>query len=98
MRIIFSKKDIIDVILPLIRLYDLRFFTVQRGKQFSLLTYILENDIRHWQDVKLKDFLFVPIVYRDLLSLDLFDSWIIGFTIAEGCFISKKKRCFLLSN
>lgn len=93
-RIIFSKKDIIDVILPLIRLYRLRFFTVQRAKQFSLLTYILENDIRHWQNVKLKDFLFVPIVYRNLLSLDYFDSWIIGFTIAEGCFISKTKGAF----
>lgn len=46
-RIIFSKKDIIDVILPLIRLYGLRFFTVQRAKQFSLLTYILNNDIKH---------------------------------------------------
>lgn len=93
-RIIFSKKDIIDVILPLIRLYGLRFFTVQRAKQFSLLIYILENDIKHWQNVKLKDFLFVPIVYQDLLSLDFFDSWIIGFTIAEGCFISKTKGDF----
>lgn len=46
-RIIFSKKDIIDVILPLIRLYGLRFFTMQRAKQFSLLTYILDNDIKH---------------------------------------------------
>lgn len=61
-RIIFSNKDIIDVILPLIKLYGLRFFIVQRAKQFYLLTYILENYIIYWLDVKLKDFLFVLIV------------------------------------
>lgn len=38
--------------------------------------------------------MFVPVVYRDLLLLDLFDSWRIGFTIAEGCFISKTKGDF----
>ena len=38
--------------------------------------------------------MFVPIVYQYLLSLDFFDSWIIGFTIAEGCFISKTNGAF----
>lgn len=88
-RVIFSKKDIVDVILPLIKLYNLKFLTVQRAKQFSLLTYILENDIRHWHNVKFEDSTFIPMAYHDLLSLDFFDSWIVGFTIAEGCFISK---------
>ncbi len=61
-----------------------------------MLTYILENDIRHWENVKLKDSLFVSVVYRDLLSLDFLDNWIIGFTIAEGCFISKTKGDFAI--
>lgn len=46
-RIIFSKKDLITVILPLIKEYNLNFLTSQRVRQFSKLNYILENFILH---------------------------------------------------
>jgi len=46
-RVIFSKKDLVTVILPLIKLYNLQFLTSQRVKQFALVNYILENSITH---------------------------------------------------
>lgn len=62
-RVIFSKKDLLTVILPLIKEYNLQFLTYQRVKQFALVPaglsrrdltgpsgkvyYILENSIIH---------------------------------------------------
>ena len=50
-RVIFSKKDLGasrgEVILPLIKKYNLQFLTSQRVKQFALINYILENSIVH---------------------------------------------------
>lgn len=46
-RIIFSKNDLISVLLPLIKEYNLEFLTHQRKKQFALLNYILDNSIIH---------------------------------------------------
>ena len=46
-RVIFSKKDLLTVILPLIQEYNLQFLTIQRAKQFALVNYILENSITH---------------------------------------------------
>ena len=42
-RVIFSKKDLVTVILPLIKEYNLEFFTSQRANQFALVNYILKN-------------------------------------------------------
>ena len=44
-RLIFSKKDLFTVILPLIKFYNLQFLTFNRIKQFALLNYILDNNI-----------------------------------------------------
>jgi len=44
-RVIFSKKDLVTVIMPLIKEYNLPFLTSQRVKQFALANYILENNI-----------------------------------------------------
>jgi len=46
-RVIFSKKDLLTVILPLIEEYNLEFLTSQRTKQFFLVKYILDNSIAH---------------------------------------------------
>jgi hypothetical protein len=44
-RLIFSKKDLSTVIVPLMKSYDLHFLTFNRIKQFALLNYILDNNI-----------------------------------------------------
>ena len=46
-RLIFSKKDLSTVIIPLIKKYDLYFLTKNRSNQFALLNYILDNNIVH---------------------------------------------------
>ena len=85
-RVIFSKKDLLTVILPLIQEYNLQFLTIQRAKQFALVNYILENSITHWDNVNFKESSFVTKSVWELGKLDYFCDWLVGFTIAEGSF------------
>lgn len=89
-RLIFSKKDLTTVIIPLIKKYDLHFLTKNRSNQFALLNYILDNNIVHWENVN-----FTPSVLeysvQYLLNLSFFANWLVGFTIAEGSFGIKGK-------
>lgn len=85
-RIIFSKKDLVEVIIPLIKHYNLQFLTFQRVNQFNLINYILDNSIIHWENVKFKETPFTSLTVESLLNLDYFKDWLIGFTVAEGSF------------
>ena len=85
-RVIFSKKDLITTILPLIKEYNLEFLTSQRLKQFALVNYILDNTITNWDNVNFKESPFVVKSVSELAKLDYFCDWLIGFTIAEGSF------------
>lgn len=91
-RVIFYKKDLIEVIIPLIKKYNLNFLTKERNKQYALLIYILDNNIMEWNKVCLKESSIYLNNYNVmlLLELDYFHNWIIGFTIAEGSFGVKK--------
>jgi len=46
-RVLFYKNELITVILPLIKEYNLKFLTYQRAEQFSKLNFILDNSIIH---------------------------------------------------
>ena len=85
-RVIFSKRDLLAVILPLIKEYNLEFLTSQRAKQFALANYILENSITHWDNVNFKEYEFVNKSEQELAKLDYFCDWLVGFTMAEGSF------------
>lgn len=84
-RLIFSKKDLVTVIIPLIKLYNLQFLNYNRKKQYNLLIHILENRFIHWKDVN-----FIPTIINytcnNIIKLDFFDNWLVGFTMAEGSF------------
>ena len=86
-KLTFYKRDLINVILPLIKIYGLKFLNKERIKQFSLLTYILDNNIKYWDeinsDLTLKSNLLSD---NDIINLDYFNDWLIGFTMAEGSF------------
>lgn len=90
--IIFYKQDLIDVIIPLINKYKLEFLTKERKKQYILLKYILNNKIIYWEDVNINniDEKLNMFDYKYYVNLDFFHDWIVGFTIAEGCFMIKK--------
>lgn len=47
-RLIFSKKDLVAVIIPLMKLYNLQFLTGNRARQFALLNHIIKNQITHF--------------------------------------------------
>lgn len=71
-RVIFYKKYLSTVILPLIQEYNLQFLMIQRAKQFALVNYILKNSITHWDNVNLKESSFVPKSVLELSKLDYF--------------------------
>lgn len=87
-RLIFYKKDLIEIIIPLIEKNNLKFLTKERNKQYALLIYILDNNITEWNKVYLKEYSINLNNYNVMFYLDLeyFHDWIIGFTIAEGSF------------
>ena len=85
-RLIFSKKDLSTVIIPLIKLYNLQFLTLNRVNQYSLLSYIIDNNIIHWENVNFKNSVYIAKPAEDLIKLDYFAGWVVGFIIAEGSF------------
>ena len=94
-RVIFSKTDLITTILPFIKEHNLLFLTTQRVKQFALVNYILENSITHWENVTFKEPEFIGKPVHDLVKLDFFGDWLVGFTIAEGSFgVNKNGSAF----
>jgi hypothetical protein len=46
-RLIFCKRDLIDVIIPLMNKYKLLFLNYNRSNQFKLLNYIIKNNLTH---------------------------------------------------
>lgn len=88
-RVIFSKKDLLTVLIPLIKKYNLMFLTSQRAKQFAQVNYILDNSIIHWDAFNFKEPVlgyFAAKSVQDLVKLDYYANWIVGFTMAEGSF------------
>jgi hypothetical protein len=86
-KLTFYKRDLINVILPLLKTYGLKFLNKERIKQFSLLTYILDNNIKHWDQIDSNLILKTDFLSdNDIINLDYFNNWLIGFTMAEGSF------------
>ena len=96
-RLIFYQKDILNVIYPYIKYKNIEFLIFNRQKQFFLYKYIIENNIKHWENINLEevDRLF-KISYKkldilDIINLPYFNNWLVGFTIAEGSFHIKNR-------
>jgi hypothetical protein len=91
-RLSFYKKDLVNVIIPLKKYYNLKFLTYNRSTQFKLLMYVLDNNIIYWDEIKdLKNNMgenYIIILCSDLIKLDWFKSWEL-FNFAEGCFSFK---------
>nr|QID02854.1 hypothetical protein [Orbilia oligospora] len=85
-RLIFSKKDLISIIIPLIKEYNLEFLTNNRRNQYALLTYIIENNVVHWDDVQFKASSLSVHTCDYYINLKFFANWLVGFTMAEGSF------------
>ena len=67
-----TKKDLITVIVPLIKLYNLEFLTGNRARQYALLIHILENNIVR-ENVEFTPKGSIPVYSSyDLINLDFF--------------------------
>uniref|UniRef100_UPI002A81E294 LAGLIDADG homing endonuclease n=1 Tax=Fomitopsis dickinsii TaxID=3151107 RepID=UPI002A81E294 len=96
-RLILYKKDIVDVIYPFLQNNNIEFLTYNRRKQYFLLKYIIENNIKHWENIELNEIenLFKKsnkkLEFTEIINLKYFNNWLVGFTIAEGSFHTKTK-------
>ena len=96
-RLIISKTDIFNIIYPYLQNNNIEFLTFNRRKQFFLLNYIIENNIKHWDNLDLSaiENLFLKsnkqLKFVDIINLPYFNNWLAGFTIAEGSFHIKKR-------
>jgi LAGLIDADG endonuclease len=96
-RLIFFQEDILKVIYPYIQSNGIEFLVYNRRKQFFLYNYILENKIKHWEDIDLIQInnLFTEsnkkLGFIDIINLNYFNNWLVGFTLAEGSFHIKAR-------
>jgi hypothetical protein len=96
-RLIFYKKDILNVIYPYLKCNNIEFLVYNRRKQYFLLKYILENNIKHWEELNLEEInnLFIKsnkkCEFVEIVNLPYFNNWLVGFTAAEGSFHIKAR-------
>ena len=95
-RLIFYKKDILKVIYPYLKCNNIEFLVYNR-KQYFLFKYILENNIKHWEELNLEEInnLFIKsnkkFEFIDIVNLPYFYNWLVGFTAAFGSFHIKAR-------
>nr|YP_010714084.1 LAGLIDADG homing endonuclease [Fuscoporia gilva]WDD39647.1 LAGLIDADG homing endonuclease [Fuscoporia gilva] len=96
-RLIIYKKDILNIIYPYLNFKNINFLSYNRRKQFFLFKYIIENNIKHWENLNLQeiDNLFNSVNknldFSEIIKLPYFYNWLVGFTVAEGSFHIKSK-------
>lgn len=98
-RLIFTKASLETVILPLIKEYNLSYYTYNRLKQNYNLKFIIDNKLSHWSDLDLKtlnskfETHYEELTKTNLLPLMIknidFQNWVVGFSMAEAWFGSK---------
>lgn len=101
-KLVINRTDLQEVLFPLL-IYNKRFFlTNTRIDQFNLAMYILEKDLKMYNEIpNIND---IPSVFNlpknplDYTLLHFFKNWIVGFTFSEGSFFIKSNNdgCFQL--
>lgn len=81
-RLIISRTDLQEVFFPLLLYHNIFFLTETRANQFNLAMYILENNIKRYDNIP-KDIpskFELPKSPSDYTLLHFFNNWIVGFT------------------
>lgn len=89
-RFLISKTDILrrKFIIPYLENNNIEFLTYNRRKQYFMLKYILDNKIKHWDNLSLDTIhnLFAQhnkqINFKEIINLPYFNNWLVGFTVA----------------
>jgi len=99
-KLVINKTDLQEVFFPLLLWKKIFFLTNTRIDQFNLCMFILENDIKLYNNIpNIKD---IPCIFDkpavSYTSLHFFKNWIVGFTCSEGSFLIKNNKdgCFQL--
>ena len=99
-KLVINKTDLQEVLFPLLIYWRIFFLTKNRIEQFNTCIYILNNDIKMYNEIPkycdIPDVFNVPKDHLDYTHLHFFKNWIIGFTCAEGSFFIKSNNdaCF----
>jgi hypothetical protein len=84
------------VLVPLLLSHGLFFLTENRAKQYNLLLYTLENNIKKWELLPEVIPNYNPLVFnnpQDILSkVWYFKDWFVGFIVAEGSFFIQANK------
>nr|QCQ69145.1 LAGLIDADG endonuclease [Powellomyces hirtus] len=91
-RLVFYKPDLLTIIFPLMRKFNLSFLVSSTLTQFNFIMFILDNDIVKWDKIGRSRSEFAPtksLTYMEYVGLPQFKNWVVGFSIAEGSFSMK---------
>jgi hypothetical protein len=102
-RLIINKTDLQEVIFPLLIHHNIFFLTETRRSQFDLAMYILNNNLKFFNQIPDNNLNYevnfcLPKTALEYIKLPFFKNWLVGFTNAEGSFCIKinKDGCFQL--
>lgn len=99
--LVINRTDLQRYLLPLLIYHKLYFLTSTRIKQFDKMMYILNKNIKLYNDIPN----IIPSSTKvllnkkeDYINISFFNNWLIGFTMAEGSFFFKKNgdACYQL--
>lgn len=101
-KLVINRTDLQEILFPLIMYNNIFFLTKTRINQFNLAFYILQNNIKLYNQIP--DIKTIPEVFKlpnnpiDYTLLHFFNNWIVGFTCTEGSFFIKSNNdgCFQL--
>lgn len=109
-RLIINKTDLQEVLFPLFIHYKVFFLTQSRKAQFDLAMYVIENDLKFYDDIPACGSFGAEgagpnplkaekeIASSNIMNLPFFKNWLVGFTNAKGsfCIQQNKDACFQL--
>ena len=101
-KLVINKTDLQEIFFPLLLYNNIFFLTETRVNQFNKVMYILQNNIKLYNEIPSLD--NIPLVFKipnnskDYTELHFFKNWIVGFTCSEGSFFIKNNKdgCFQL--
>jgi len=102
-KLIFSRTQLQEILLPLFFYHGIFFLTTTRRAQLQLALYIFFSRITRFDDIPavIPSSMWLPtlpVSSLGYLSLAFFNYWIVGFTVSEGSFLVKVNHdaCFQL--
>lgn len=101
-RLVFNKTELQEILFPLFVHHNIFFLTLNRRTQFNTAMHVLEQEIKFYELIPSEEKIPLKFILpEDSLNytyLSFFKNWIVGFTVAEGSFVSKTSLecCFQL--